>query len=105
MTYNDILADDTVIRIFLDTKTFIELSEKTGKMPPHSFMRLSQLNTNVANILIISVRKFKPTYWMLRKWTWHRVNILENARIAKYIVLSEGLRLYDSNLAQIYYLV
>ncbi len=102
--FNDLLADDSIVRVFLNTTVFIMLSNKVGVMPPHFFTVLSEKNYNKHNVLVIITRGFKPTYWMLRSLTWYHINVQELIEVAKNMIVSRGERLYDNGFSRIYHL-
>ncbi len=97
-----VYSDDQAYRVYMPLKAFIGLSERMETMPPASI--LSMPPAPRGEILVVEVRGFRPTYWMLKDEAWYGVNITE--RIHHVVGLVEsGERIYDDGHARLYLLL
>ena len=105
-SYRDIIADDTIIRIFFNSTTFIKLSKLYGLMPPHTLASLLELygGSRQYNVLILSIRNFKPTYWALRGWVCNRTDLPTLVEKVKQLAIGRAFRVYDDGRGRIYLL-
>jgi len=101
-TFSDILTDDVVVRIYLNTSIFLDLSKRIGIMPPRYYCKF--LDVNKQNVLLISVRNLKPAYGDLINQLWYGISPQECKKRANNLIGSQGLRLYDNGYSQLFYL-
>lgn len=101
-TFSDILTDDPVVRVHLNTSIFLELSKSVGTMPPRHYCGFLDITKH--NVLLISVRSFKPMYGHLIDQIWYGIDPRRCEEIVKSLVYSRSLRLYDNSYSQLFYL-